>query len=89
MDRNKEDFGKLMIHAELSDHEFVILAKRLGLDGKPLSIRALAKMFGFDESLTKTIYNRALNRVRTNSEDQGEFQYLFEKITEGTNLCLK
>ena len=89
MDRYKEDFGKLMVSAGLSDHEFVILAKRLGLDDKPLSLRALAKMFGFDETLTRNIFKRALNRVKMMAEDQGEFDYLFEKVTQDTNLCLK
>ena len=81
----KEEFGKLMANTSLSDYEFVILAKMLGLDGKSLSVKELADMLGFNDKLVKSISKRALYKVKMTAEDQAEFDFLLEKLA---STCL-
>ncbi len=86
--RYKEEFGRLMVEANLSDYEFVVLAKRLGLDDKPMGARAIAKLFGFDDGLVTTIFKRAVYKVKMSAEDQGEFEVLWSVLSTEAKLNL-
>jgi DNA-directed RNA polymerase sigma subunit (sigma70/sigma32) len=72
----------LILKANLDDHQFVVVAKRYGLDEKePMKVFQIAQMLGVTDEQVRKLTRIALFKLRDVSDDKPRFDNLLAQLT--------
>jgi DNA-directed RNA polymerase sigma subunit (sigma70/sigma32) len=72
----------LVLKANLDDQQFVVVAKRYGLDEKePMKVFQIAQMLGVSDEQVRKLTRVALFKLREVSTDKPRFDSLLAQLT--------